>query len=70
MTLTKEVTTFGKPGIAIAAITRRETNYYVHHVEGSQVPLLNGAAVGTAPMLLRAGDQIALSGTVLQFLSS
>lgn len=70
MTLTKEVTTFGKPGIAIAAITRRDANYYVHHVEGSQVPLLNGAAVGTVPMLLRAGDQIALSGTVLQFLSS
>jgi pSer/pThr/pTyr-binding forkhead associated (FHA) protein len=64
------VTTFGKPGVAIAAITRRDANYYVHHVEGAQVPLLNGTAVGQAPVLLRTGDQIALSGTVLQFLSS
>ncbi len=70
MALTKEVTTFGKPGVAIAAITRRDANYYVHHVEGEQVPLLNGTAVGQAPVLLRTGDQIALSGTVLQFLSS
>lgn len=70
MALTKEVTTFGKPGVAIAAITRRDANYYVHHVEGAQVPLINGTAVGQAPVLLRAGDQIALSGTVLQFLSS
>lgn len=70
MALTKEVTTFGKPGVAIAAITRRDANYYVHHVEGAQVPLLNGTAVGQAPVLLRTGDQITLSGTVLQFLSS
>jgi len=69
MALTKEVTTFGKPGVVIAAITRRDANYYVHHVEGAQVPLLNGTAVGQAPVLLRTGDQIALSGTVLQFLS-
>lgn len=70
MALTKEVTTFGKPGVTVAAITRRDGNYHVHHVEGTQVPLLNGNAVGQAPVLLRPGDQIALSGTVLQFLSS
>ena len=70
MPLTKTVTTFGKPGVAVAAITRREANYYVHHVEGTQVPLLNGTAVGEAPILLQHGDQISLSGTVLQFLLS
>ena len=70
MPLTKTVTTFGKPGIAVAAITRRETNYYAHHVEGPQPALLNGAAVGQEPVLLKHGDQISLSGTVLQFLLS
>jgi pSer/pThr/pTyr-binding forkhead associated (FHA) protein len=70
MPLTKTVTTFGKPGIAVAAITRREENYYVHHVDGTQFPLLNGTSVGQEPVLLRQGDQITLSGTVLQFLSS
>jgi pSer/pThr/pTyr-binding forkhead associated (FHA) protein len=70
MPLTKPVTTFGKPSVAVAAITRREANYYVHHVEGTQVPLLNGTAVGETPILLKHGDQISLSGTVLQFLLS
>jgi hypothetical protein len=70
MMLTKAVTTFGKPGVAVAAITRRDANYHVHHVEGAQLPLLNGTAVGREPVLLRQGDQISLSGTVLQFLSS
>lgn len=70
MPLTKPVTTFGKPGVAVAAITRREANYYVHHVEGAQLPLLNGTAVGQEPVVLHPGDQITLSGTVLQFLSS
>jgi pSer/pThr/pTyr-binding forkhead associated (FHA) protein len=67
MSLTKTVTTVGKPGVAIAAITRREANYFVHHVEGAQVPLLNGVAVGQEPVMLQAGDLIALSGTVMQF---
>lgn len=70
MPLTKSVTTFGKPGVAVAAITRREENYYVHHLDGTQLSLLNGTSVGQEPVLLRPGDQISLSGTVLQFLSS
>ncbi len=67
MPLTKTVTTFGKPGLAVAAITKREANYYVHHVEGTKQPLLNATVVGQEPVLLRQGDQITLGGTVLQF---
>ncbi|MDI1244774.1 MAG: FHA domain-containing protein [Rhodoferax sp.] len=68
--LTKAVTTFGKPGVSVAAITRRDANYYVQHVEGAQAPLLNGVATAQEPVLLHQGDEITLSGTVLQFLSS
>lgn len=68
--LTKTVTTFGKPGVAVAAITRREANYFVHHIEGAQAPLLNGATVGQEPVRLNQGDQITLGGTVLKFSSS
>jgi pSer/pThr/pTyr-binding forkhead associated (FHA) protein len=70
MPLTKTVTTFGKPGIAVAAITRRDANFYVHHVDGAQFPVLNGTSVGQKPVLLRQGDQITVSGTVLQFLAT
>lgn len=65
--LTKIVTTFGKPGVAVAAITRRDQNYFVHLVEGADAPLLNGSPVGQEPRMLGEGDQITLSGTVLQF---
>lgn len=65
--LTKMVTTFGKPGVAVAAITRSEQNYHLHLVEGADVPLLNGSPIGQEPRMLAQGDQISLSGNVLQF---
>jgi pSer/pThr/pTyr-binding forkhead associated (FHA) protein len=66
--LTKVVTTFGKPGVAVAAITRRPHQFLVHHVEGIDQPFLNGVAVGTEPVPLKHGDQIVLAGTQMQFL--
>jgi len=65
--LTKMVTTFGKPGVAVAAITRREQNYFVHIVEGTDALLLNDSPVGQEPRILKEDDQISLNGTVLQF---
>lgn len=68
MALTKVVTTVGKPGISVAAITQRRHGFFVHHVEGSDRLLLNGLPVGEDPSPLRHGDQIALTGTQMQFL--
>ncbi|WP_296493901.1 FHA domain-containing protein [Rhodoferax sp.] len=65
--LVKMVTTFGKPGVAVAAITRDEQNYFVHLVAGVDAPLLNGSPVGQQPVILSEGDQITLDGNVLQF---
>jgi pSer/pThr/pTyr-binding forkhead associated (FHA) protein len=70
MVLTKIVTTVGKPGVAVAAITRRANNFFVHHVEGVDQPLLNGVAVGTEPVTLKDGDQIVLAGTQMQFMQT
>lgn len=68
VTLVKVVTTLGKPGIAVAAITRRPQGYVVVHVEGADPPLLNGAAVGTTPTGLKNGDILQLAGTRMQFI--
>ncbi len=65
--LTKVVTTIGKPGVAVAAITRRQTGYVVHHVEGAGNPLLNGGAISANPLPLKNGDVIELAGTQMQF---
>jgi hypothetical protein len=68
--LTKVVTTIGKPGVAVAAITRRQHGFVVHHVEGAGNPSLNGAPIGTDPVSLKNGDLIELAGTQMQFVQS
>lgn len=68
VTLTKVVTTIGKPGIAVAAITRRPHGYVVVHVEGAEQPMLNGAAIGATPVGLKHGDVLQLAGTQMQFI--
>ncbi len=70
MSLTKVVTTIGKPGVAVAAITRRQHHFLVHHVEGVDQPALNGVLVGSEPAVLKHGDTIVLAGTQMQFLQS
>ena len=64
--LTKVVTTIGKPGVAVAAITKRQHGFVVHHVEGAGNPSLNGSPIGTEPVSLKNGDLIELAGTQMQ----
>jgi pSer/pThr/pTyr-binding forkhead associated (FHA) protein len=66
--LVKVVTTIGKPGVAVAAITKRSHGFVVAHVEGSNKPTLNGAAIGPEPVALKNGDMLELAGTQMQFL--
>ena len=68
--LTKVVTTIGKPGVAVAAITRRQRGFVVHHVEGAGNPALNGSPIGAEPIALKNGDLIELAGTQMQFVQT
>lgn len=68
--LTKAVTTVGKPGVAVASISRRAQGYVVAHVEGSGIPLLNGAPISSEPVALKSGDMIELAGTKMQFIQN
>lgn len=68
--LVKVVTTIGKPGVAVAAITKRAGGFVVAHVEGSSKPTLNGAAIGPEPVALKNGDMLELAGTQMQFLQA
>ncbi len=65
--LTKVVTTIGKPGVAVASITRRHHGFVLAHVEGPEMPALNGAAIGSEPVTLKNGDHLELAGTTMQF---
>ena len=65
--LVKVVTTIGKPGVAVAAITRRSHGYVVALVEGKIKPTVNDVSLGTEAVELRNGDFIELAGTRMQF---
>jgi pSer/pThr/pTyr-binding forkhead associated (FHA) protein len=67
--LVKVVTTIGKPGVAVAAITKRPHGFVVAHVEGANQPMLNGAPVGADPVTLKNGDVLELAGTQMQFVA-
>lgn len=68
--LVKVVTTIGKPGVAVAAITRRPGGFVVHHVEGAGNPTLNGSPIAGEPLALKNGDRIELAGTQMQFVQT
>jgi hypothetical protein len=68
VTLTKVVTTVGKPGVQVASITRRPSGYAFAHVEGSARPSINGVALVGDSVPLRNGDVIELAGTQMQFI--
>lgn len=67
MPLTKIVTTLGKPGVAVASITRRNHGHALALVEGQIPPLLNGQMVDQEPVALKDGDVIELAGTRMRF---
>lgn len=71
--LSKALTTIGKPGVQVAAITRRADGYYIVHVGGpggGKRPLVNGKEIDTQARKLSAGDTIELAGTRMSFLLS
>ncbi len=68
MSLVKPVTTFGKPGLVVAAISRRGQMFMLSRVEGAQPLFLNGQPVISGePVPLKNQDIFELAGTRLQF---
>jgi predicted component of type VI protein secretion system len=68
--LQKALTTLGRPGIQVAAITRRADGYYLVHVDGGAdeaFPLVNGAAIGAQARRLQDNDVITLAGVKMGF---
>ena len=67
LTLSKALTTLGRPGVQVAVITRRPQGYFITHVEGSSFPVVNGKALGLDATALTNHDIIELSGTKMEF---
>lgn len=65
--LVKVVTTIGKPGVAVAAITHRPNGYVISHAEGVTRATLNATPLGDEAVALQHGDLLELGGTQMQF---
>lgn len=68
--LTKALTTIGKPGTQVAAITHRPQGYFVIHVEGGagdRTPIINGKQIGTQATALQDHDVIEVAGVKMEF---
>jgi pSer/pThr/pTyr-binding forkhead associated (FHA) protein len=71
MELTKAFTTIGRPGVQVAAVTRRADGYYIVHVGGAAggpKAMVNGVEIDTQARKLNNGDSVELVGTKMQFL--
>ena len=71
--LTKALTTLGRPGVQVAAITRRAEGYYIVHVESGEegdFPLVNGQAIGAQARKLSDNDVVQLAGVKMGFFTS
>jgi hypothetical protein len=68
--LTKALTTLGRPGVQVAAVTRRAEGYYIVHVESGKegdFPLVNGEAIGVKARKLEDNDVLQLAGVKMGF---
>jgi pSer/pThr/pTyr-binding forkhead associated (FHA) protein len=70
LALTKALTTLGRPGVQVAAITRRAEGYYIVHVESGEAddfPRVNGLSIGPQARKLQDNDVIQLAGVKMGF---
>jgi hypothetical protein len=51
----------------VAVVAKRQSGYFLTHVEGLAYPLVNGESIGLGAHVLRDNDLIELAGTIIQF---
>ncbi len=71
--LAKALTTLGRPGVQVAAITRRAEGYFIVHVESGEegdYPLVNGQPIGAQARKLSDNDVVQLAGVKMGFFIS
>jgi pSer/pThr/pTyr-binding forkhead associated (FHA) protein len=71
--LVKTLTTLGRPGVQVAAITRRSDGYYIVHVESGRegdYPMVNGVPIGPQARRLHDNDVVQITGVKMGFFES
>lgn len=69
LVLSKPLTTIGKPGSAVMAVTYSGGTYIASNIDVEAGPVINGQNLDQGPRRLADGDVIDLAGTRMTFLS-
>lgn len=67
LVLNKALTTLGRTGVQVAVITKRPQGYFITHVEGKVLPIVNGVSTGAQAFALKDHDVIELAGVKMEF---
>lgn len=67
LVLNKALITLGKPGVQVAVITKRSNGYFITHVEGLTLPVVNAQSIGVQAHQLVDRDIIELAGVKMEF---
>ncbi len=69
ITLDKSLTTLGKPDVAVVGITKRNTGYFIMHIDGNKntPSKLNGEVIGAKAEPIEDHDIIDVAGIKLEF---
>lgn len=67
LVLNKTMTTLGKPGSQVAVINKRPNGYFITHVGGNSLPMVNGQTIGLQAHALNNHDVVELAGTRMEF---
>lgn len=66
----KDLLSLGKAGVQVVTITRRPHGYFLTHVEGDAVPIVNGKKLESSTYPLYSNDVVELVGVKLEFVLS
>ena len=69
LALNKPLTTIGKPGEVVVAITYAGGTYSAAKIDGETGPIINGTFLDDDPRRLSHGDMLDLTGTRMTFLA-
>jgi len=67
ISLSRNLTNLGTPGVQTAVIAKRSDGYFLSHLEGANPPTVGGVSIGDSTWHLQDGDVIQMGNVKMQF---
>lgn len=67
ISLSRNLTNLGTPGVQTAVIAKRSDGYFLSHLEGEHPPTVDGVSIGDSSWHLQDGDVIQMGNVKMQF---